>query len=173
MAAWEIPGSRFARSGLRPRRLRPPHARVGIFIVNNRRETMTPSCLQPAVCIAILACRSVARSRAPAWPAGRVPALAFLKLHGCGLLYFPVFSANTTNPRRAAAARVRATKNPARSPARAADVLSMNTLFWKILVTRVKRMMKGNLMRRSFLRFQRGRAAWRGAGETLSQRITP
>jgi hypothetical protein len=33
-------------------------------------------------------------------PRGRIPALAFLKLHGCGLLYFPVFSANTTNPRR-------------------------------------------------------------------------
>ena len=32
---------------------------------------------------------------------------------------------------------------------------------------------EGNLMRRSFSRFQRGRAAWRGAGETLSQRLTP
>jgi hypothetical protein len=38
------------------------------------------------------------RDRVPARP-GRIPALAFLKLHGCGLLYFPVFSANTTNPR--------------------------------------------------------------------------
>src|SRR5262249_22909682 len=33
----------------------------------------------------------------------------------------------------------RATKNPARHPARAAGVASVNTLFWKILVTRVKR----------------------------------
>src|SRR5436309_13661792 len=32
-----------------------------------------------------------------------------------------------------------ATKNPARSPARAAGTVSVNTLFWKILVTRVKR----------------------------------
>jgi hypothetical protein len=80
--------------------------------------------------------------RAIACPPGRIPALAFLKLHGCGLLYFPVFSANTTNPPRAAAARVRATKNPARSPARAAGVLSVNTLFWKILVTRVKRILR-------------------------------
>src|SRR5712692_6067549 len=97
MAAWEILGSRFARSGLRPL-APPPHVRVGIFIVKNRRETMAPRFLQPAVCIAILACRSVARSRPPpARPAGRIPALAFLKLHGCGLLYFPVFSANTTN----------------------------------------------------------------------------
>jgi hypothetical protein len=75
-------------------------------------------------------------------PAGRISALAFLKLQGYGFLYFPVFSANTTNTPRAAAARGRATKNPARSPARAADVLSVNTLFWKILVTRVKRIMR-------------------------------
>jgi hypothetical protein len=53
------------------------------------------SLLQPAVCIAMLAC--------------------------------------------AGAACVRATKNPARHPARAAGVASVNTLFWKILVTRVKR----------------------------------
>jgi hypothetical protein len=79
-----------------------------------------------------------------ACPRGRPDgfALAFLKLHGCGLLYFPVFSANTTNTPRAAAARTRATKNPARSPARVAGVLSVNTLFWKILVTRVKRIMR-------------------------------
>jgi hypothetical protein len=35
----------------------------------------------------------------PARPPGRIPALAFLKLHGCGLLYFPVFFANTTTRR--------------------------------------------------------------------------
>src|SRR5262249_60229945 len=39
----------------------------------------------------------------------------------------------------AAAACGRATKNPARHPARAAGVASVNTFFWKILVTRVKR----------------------------------
>src|SRR6266436_3156049 len=51
---------------------------------------------------------------------------------------YPFLLSHENTP-RAAAARVRATKNPARSPARAADVLSVNTLFWKILVTRVKR----------------------------------
>jgi hypothetical protein len=35
--------------------------------------------------------------------------------------------------------RVRATKNPARHAARAPGVVSVNTLFSKILVTRVKR----------------------------------
>ena len=41
--------------------------------------------------------------------------------------------------RWAAASCVRAAKSPARIPVRAADVISVNTLFWKILVTRVKR----------------------------------
>src|SRR6201982_1704154 len=49
---------------------------------------------------------------------------------------FPISRENTPC---AAAACGRATKSPARAPARAADVLSVNTLFWKILVTRVKR----------------------------------
>src|SRR5258707_3894152 len=49
---------------------------------------------------------------------------------------FPISCENTP---RAPAACARATKSPARSPARAAGVVSMNTLFWKILVTRVKR----------------------------------
>jgi hypothetical protein len=35
--------------------------------------------------------------------------------------------------------RVRATKNPARHAARALGVVSVNTLSWKILVTRIKR----------------------------------
>jgi hypothetical protein len=35
--------------------------------------------------------------------------------------------------------RTRATKNPARHPARAPGVVSVNNFFWKILVTRVKR----------------------------------
>src|SRR5262249_26314905 len=41
--------------------------------------------------------------------------------------------------RCAAASCVRAAKSPARFPVRAADVISVDTLFWKILVTRVKR----------------------------------
>src|ERR1700747_150304 len=51
---------------------------------------------------------------------------------------YPFLLSHENTP-RAAAACVRATKSPARSPARAADVLSVNTLLWKILVTRVKR----------------------------------
>jgi len=39
----------------------------------------------------------------------------------------------------AAATCLRATKSPARRPVRAAGVVSVNTFFWKILVTRVKR----------------------------------
>jgi len=39
----------------------------------------------------------------------------------------------------AAATCLRATKSPARCPVRAAGVVSVNTFFWKILVTRVKR----------------------------------
>jgi len=54
-------------------------------------------------------------------------------------LYFPVFSANTRNPPRAAARAARATKNPARHAAQTPGVVSMNIFFWKILVTRVKR----------------------------------
>src|SRR5258708_36639069 len=49
---------------------------------------------------------------------------------------FPISCENTPG---APAACGRATKNPARHPARAAGVVSVNTLFWKILVTRVKR----------------------------------
>src|SRR5262245_26370503 len=45
--------------------------------------------------------------------------------------------------RDGAALCVRAGKSPARSPARAAGVISVNTLFWKILVTRVKRVVGG------------------------------
>jgi len=54
---------------------------------------------------------------------------------------YPFLLSHENTP-RAAAACVRATKNPARSPARAAGVLSVNTLFWKILVTRVKRILR-------------------------------
>src|SRR6266446_3914176 len=49
---------------------------------------------------------------------------------------FPISCENTPG---APAACARATKSPARSPARAAGIVSVNTLFWKILVTRVKR----------------------------------
>jgi hypothetical protein len=69
--------------------------------------------------------------------------LALLKRHGfdllCIFLYFPVFSANTRSPPRAAARAARATKNPPRHAARAPGVVSVNIFFWKILVTRVKR----------------------------------
>src|ERR1700730_7718381 len=53
----------------------------------------------------------------------------------------------------AAAMCVRAAKSPARCPVRAAGVVSMNTLFWKILVTRVKRVVgtsRGSTMCRRF-----------------------
>src|ERR1700746_669251 len=49
------------------------------------------------------------------------------------------FPTSRENTPCAAAVCGRATKSPARHPARAADVLSVNTLFWRILVTRVKR----------------------------------
>jgi hypothetical protein len=49
------------------------------------------------------------------------------------LLYFPVFLQKTRRTRG------RATKNPARHAARAPGVISVNTLFSKILVTGVKR----------------------------------
>jgi hypothetical protein len=52
------------------------------------------------------------------------------------LLYFSVFCKNHAARGRT---RERATKNPARHAARALGVVSVNTLFSKIPVTRVKR----------------------------------
>jgi hypothetical protein len=53
------------------------------------------------------------------------------------LLYFPVLLQKKHAAR--GPTRERATKNPARHAARAPGVVSVNMLFWKILVTRVKR----------------------------------
>jgi hypothetical protein len=61
--------------------------------------------------------------------------LAFIAALRGNLLYFPVFSAKTRNTPRAAAQQ----KNPARHAVRVPGVVSVNTFFWKILVTRVKR----------------------------------
>src|SRR5262249_50483730 len=69
-------------------------------------------------------------------PAGEISALTLLIRMAYPFLWSP------ENTPGAAAAGVRATKNPAQSPARVAGVLSVNTLFWKILVTRVKRIMR-------------------------------
>jgi hypothetical protein len=49
------------------------------------------------------------------------------------------FPGNDEKPAARARTRERATKNPARHAARAPGVVSVNTLFSKILVTRVKR----------------------------------
>jgi hypothetical protein len=96
-------------------------------------------------------------------PPGRIPALAFLKLHGCGLLYFPVFSANTTNPRRAAA---HAQQKPG-AVSRPGGWRSFGEYaFLEDSRYASQENYEGNLTWRSFLRFQRGRAAWRGR-ETL------
>jgi hypothetical protein len=51
----------------------------------------------------------------------------------------PVFSCFFAKNTPRAAACGRATKNPVRHAARVFGVVSVNTLFWKILVTRVKR----------------------------------
>ena len=84
---------------------------VCIFIVKNSRETM-----------AARFCNRRFASRC--------------SRNGMAQVSFLIWRENTTS---AAAACERATKHPARHPARAAGVVLMNTLFWKILVTRVKR----------------------------------
>jgi hypothetical protein len=53
------------------------------------------------------------------------------------MAYPSLFADQNTSLRGAAGAR--AAKSPARFPVRAAGIVSVNTLFWKILVTRVKR----------------------------------
>jgi len=50
-----------------------------------------------------------------------------------------LFFLQTREPAARGRTRVRATKNPARHAARGSGVVSVNTLFSKILVTRVKR----------------------------------
>jgi len=56
----------------------------------------------------------------------------------CIFLFFCKHAKGAARGRR----RGNATKNPARNAARAFGVISENTLFWKILVTRVKRKIK-------------------------------
>ena len=83
--------------------------------------------------------RAAARRRAFASRTRELHA-PFLELHGCDLLCIFLFFCKTRNTPHAAGPRGRATKNPARHPARAlSGVVLVNTLFWKILVTRVKR----------------------------------
>jgi len=52
---------------------------------------------------------------------------------------FLFFFAKNEKPAARGRRHGRATKNPARHAARAPGVVSVNTFFWKILVTRVKR----------------------------------
>jgi hypothetical protein len=175
MAAWEIPGSRFARSGLRPTStsLAPPHVRVGYFHCKEQARNSGPLVSATGSLYRILACRSVARLRAPARPPGRIPALAFLKLHGCGLLYFPVFSANTTNPRRAAAACVRATKKPGAVSRPGGWRTFDEYAFLEDSRYASQEDSEGNSMRRSFLRLHRGigRSAWKALGPTQEEEV--
>ena len=125
MAKCGCPGFRWRSSGLRRWILRfragmtgrfnppgprgsfaPPHAVVGVFIVNNSPETMA------------------------------------------GRFYNQRFASRSSHDGcagglAAAAICVRAAKSPAGCPVRAAGVASVNTLLWKILVTRVKRVVRG------------------------------
>src|SRR5262249_61611544 len=54
---------------------------------------------------------------------------------------FPCFFCKHGKRARRGRTRAHATKSPARYPARASRVVSVNTIFWKILVTRVNRKM--------------------------------
>jgi hypothetical protein len=77
----------------------------------------------------------VVLARVPVSAQNRHADLAFIAALRGNLLYFPVFSAKTRNTPRAATQQ----KNPARHAVRVPGVVSENTFFWKILVTRVKR----------------------------------
>jgi hypothetical protein len=101
----------------------------------------------------------VVLARFPVSAQNRHAGLAFIAALRGNLLYFPVFSASLhcrlawqspvfpcffcKDEKHAARGRTRgrATKNPARHAVRALGVVSVNTLSWKILVTRVKRKM--------------------------------
>jgi hypothetical protein len=70
----------------------------------------------------------------PARPSIRIPAFGFLKAaFSCIFLFFC-----KKHPARGRT-RDRATKKPGAACRPAPGVVSVNTLFWKILVTRVKR----------------------------------
>jgi hypothetical protein len=89
----------------------------------------------------------------PARPPGRIPALAFLKNCRAVVSCISLFFLQTRQTRGARLHTRRRNKKPGAVSRPGGGVLSMNTLFWKILVTRVKRIMRGNLMWRNFLRF--------------------
>src|SRR5262249_59098830 len=82
---------------------------------------------------------SVARLREPGGRPAGFPHSPF----SYGMAYPSRFADQNTPLRGAAGAR--AAKSPARFPVRAADVVSVNTLFWKILVTRVKKVFSASL----------------------------
>jgi hypothetical protein len=81
-----------------------------------------------------LSISSVARLRDPNGRPAGFPHSPF----SYGMAYFP-FCLPMKIRRCGAASCARAAKSPARFPVRAAGVASVNMLFWKILVTRVKR----------------------------------
>src|SRR5258708_33515117 len=82
--------------------------------------------------------RAAARRRAFASRTRELRA-PFLEMHGCDLLCIFLFFCKTRNTPHAAAARVRATKSPARHPGRATGAALAHTCFWTILDTRVER----------------------------------
>ena len=108
------------------------HTSWFVFSCKEQSRNNGRSFLQPAVCIVLLA------STVTVAGAGRHRFRPFETAWLRSLLCIFLFFLQTRETRRAAAACVRAIKNPARHPARAAGVVSVNTLFWKILVTRVK-----------------------------------
>src|SRR5262249_27990231 len=118
------------------------HVVVSIFIVNNSRETI------PFV---FCNCRfGSRRSRARGRWRDIVAWVSFRK-SAAGWQLSPFFW--QTYPfviswEIAGRGLVLAAKNPAQSPARAARVVLLNTRFWKIPVTRVKRIRWGELISR-------------------------
>jgi hypothetical protein len=63
---------------------------------------------------------------------------AFLEAHHCVLSCIFLFFCKNEKPAVRGRTHGRATKNPARHAARAPGAVSVNTRFWKILVTRVE-----------------------------------
>ena len=111
---------------------------------------MAPHFLQPAVCMAILSWKSVARSRARA--AARTDSR--FGLSETAWLWSPVFPCFFCKHDKPAA-RGRGWRARNKKPGAVSRPGGWRTFgeFWKILVTRVKRIMRGNLTWRSFLRF--------------------
>jgi hypothetical protein len=75
--------------------------------------------------------------------------------------------------------RSRATKNPARHPARAHGVVSVNNRFWKILVTRVKRKLISSIKSRVEKRLSRADKTAAvslgalGSGDATGRKVAP